>query len=941
MIQSKWRMTVIAVSLAMAFSAQAQRAHQGHGEARERLAADTGGKAEVSIQAATGAARFVRIAPNGRQAAARGRGRADTDAAKRSESHQFLNNYRGLFGISDAATELDAGHATKDRLGRTHLTHKQVYQGVPVFGGQLKTHFDASDKLSVVSGTFIPGIDVNPMPSRSADDAIKAAKARVLADLDRSVELAAAKPLLMIYREGLAKGVEGANHLAWQVEVGNRVDVRQFVYVDAHSGKVIDVVNGIHEAKNRRAYNAQGLTQPGPNYPASPFWVEGDPFPTGTVEADNMIAASGETYDFFKNAFGRDSFDGNGARMDSIFNRGNGCPNASWNGQYISFCPGLTTDDVTAHEWGHAYTEYTHGLIYAWQPGALNEAYSDIWGETVDRINGRGGDTPDAQRTAGSCTAFTPLATTINILAPAAIAGLRSAATAAFGPQTFNIASANVVVVNDGSTAGVCGTLIDGCSTPFTNAAAVNGNIAFIDRGVCGFAVKVKNAQLNGAIGVIVGNNQGATTLQAMGGADASITIPSLGVTQNLGTAIKAQAASTTVTASLVRGGVGSDNSVRWLLGEDDTAPGLSGALRDMWNPTCYGNAGKVSDPLYTCGTADSGGVHSNSGVPNHGYALLVDGGSYNGQNINAIGLTKAAHIYWRAQSVYQGPASDFAAHADALAQSCTDLMGASLNHLKTGAPSGELIDANDCAQVAKMALAVELRTPPAQCNFQPVLAKSPPPLCPAGAPITIASDGFDGGKRGGLRWLVSNAGSTPDFTPRNWGVVNNLPSGRAGYAIYAADPNIGTCAPGGDESGLMRLESPEITMPAGTATPRLSFDHWVATEAGFDGGNLKISVNGGAWTLVSAANFVYNPYNANLVSAAGGNTNPLAGQPAFTGGDAGTVLGGSWGRSIVNLAPYAGAGDKIKLRFEMGGDGCGGSFGWYLDDVQVYRCTP
>ena len=46
--------------------------------------------------------------------------------------------------------------------------------------------------------------------------------------------------------------------------------------------------------------------------------------------------------------------------------------------------PASTADDVVAHEWGHAYTEYTSGLIYQWQSGALNESYSDIWGETVD-----------------------------------------------------------------------------------------------------------------------------------------------------------------------------------------------------------------------------------------------------------------------------------------------------------------------------------------------------------------------------------------------------------------------------------------------------------------------------------------------------------------------------------------------------------------------------
>jgi hypothetical protein len=475
----------------------------------------------------------------------------------------------------------------------------------------------------------------------------------------------------------------------------------------------------------------------------------------------------------------------------------------------------------------------------------------------------------------------------------------------------------------------------DGCETPFVNAAAVAGKIAFMDRGTCGFAVKVKNAQLNGAIGAIIGNNA-AGGAPAMGGADATITIPSLSMSQADGTAIKAQVSA--VTATISRGGNGTDNSVRWLIGEDSTAFG--GAIRDMWNPTCFGNPGKVSDGQYSCATTDNGGVHGNSGVPNHGYALMVDGGTYNGQTVTGIGLTKAAHIYYRAQSVYQGPASDFAAHADALQQSCTDLTGVNLNSLTTGLPSGQIISATDCSQVAKTVLAVEFRTPPTQCNFQPLLAQSPPALCPSGSPTTLFSDNFEGGKRAGVKWVVSNIGSTGDFKSRDFGVVNGLPSGRAGYAIFAADPDIGTCSPGGDQSGLMRLESPSITIPAGVTAPRLTFDHWVATESGFDGGNLKISVNGGAWVLVQGADFIYNPYNATMATAAAGNTSPLAGQAGFTGSDGGSV-NGSWGRSIVNLAPYATANDTVKLRFEMGSDGCGGRVGWYLDDVSVYRCTP
>ena len=952
MARTHLHLSVIALSVGLALSAQAQAQDASSLKTRRdaaisRLTANTGGQAQVSLHSATGAARFVRLAPGARpmaQALARGassaRSAGPADEAKRKGSAQFLADYGNLFGITDAASELDAGRMSKDRHGGTHFTHRQLYQGVPVFGGELKTHFDAADNLTVVNGTFVPDIALKTKPTRSADQAIAVAMARAKANaaLKKLLvgKLSAATPTLLVYRAGLAQGVAGANHLAWQVEVGNGVNVREFVFVDAHTGKVIDSINGIHDTKNRRAFDSLGATAPGPNYPASPFWVEGEPFPTGTIEADNMIAASGEIYDLFKNAFGRDSFNGNGATMDSVFNRGNGCPNASWNGTLISFCPGTTTDDVTAHEWAHAYTEYTHGLIYAWQPGALNESYSDIWGETVDRLNGRGGDTPDAARSAGSCTTATALPPSVVIASPPAIAGPKSAGGASFGPQSFSINTTNVVLIDDGAD-----TATDGCTGPFTNAAAVSGKIALIDRGNCAFALKTKNAQDNGAIGVIIADNSGGNAVSGMSGSDPAITIPALRISQNNGAAIKTQLALGAVTASMASAGVGSDSSVRWLIGEDSSA--FSGAIRDMYNPTCYGDPGKVSDEQYACGpntqAGDNGGVHINSGVPNHAYALLVDGGSYNGQTIAAIGLTKAAHIYYRAQSVYQGQASGFVDHADALQQSCTDLTGVNLNHLKTGALSGEVINATDCAQIANVALAVELRTPPTQCNFQPILAKTPPALCEAGSPTVLASDKFDGGKRTGLRWIVTSGG-TGDFAVRNWGVVKNLPDGRAGYAIFGAnDPSLGTCNTGSDATSLKRLESPEITIPAGTPVARFSFDHWLATESGWDGGNVKISVNGGAWQLVQAADFAYNPYNTTLETGAAGNSNPLAGQPAFTGTDDGSVTG-SWGRSIINLAAYAVAGDKIKLRFELGQDGCGGNVGWYVDDVTVYRCS-
>ena len=62
---------------------------------------------------------------------------------------------------------------------------------------------------------------------------------------------------------------------------------------------------------------------------------------------------------------------------------------------------------MTGHEWGHAYTEYTDGLIYAWQSGALNEAASDVFGEVVDRLNSSDAVPGNGPRTRPACAPCT------------------------------------------------------------------------------------------------------------------------------------------------------------------------------------------------------------------------------------------------------------------------------------------------------------------------------------------------------------------------------------------------------------------------------------------------------------------------------------------------------------------------------------------------------
>lgn len=108
-------------------------------------------------------------------------------------------------------------------------------------------------------------------------------------------------------------------------------------------------------------------------------------------------------------------------------------------------------------------------------------------------------------------------------------ASIYAAAGAAFGPALTTTGRTGVLAVTSPA---------DGCTAISTT---LTGLIAVIDRGTCAFTVKVKNAQLKGATGVIVANNAGDSVI-SMGGTDSTITIPSVFVGQTDGASIKAAA---------------------------------------------------------------------------------------------------------------------------------------------------------------------------------------------------------------------------------------------------------------------------------------------------------------------------------------------------------------------------------------------------------------
>jgi len=892
-------------------------------------------EARVSTSPATGFARWVRLpaASNGDLSP-----RHDHDLDARARA--FLTRYRSLFGLTDPAGELALVGNRPDALGFHHLTYRQLHHGVPVFAALVRAHFDAADRLRAVHGTLVPGLEVDVAPRISSDEALAGARdffASQLAPFDL-VPLARSATLV-VYRSGLERPGPGAVRLAWSVQVAGG-DTRARVFVDAATGKVVDWLPETYDAQLRRAYS--GLDQAPfdgipDSYPQAPDWVEGDPFPTGTAELDGALAASADVYGFFS-ALGRDSYDDAGHSLDISWNRPAFCPNASWNGLMTSFCAGFAVHDVVAHEWTHAFTEATSDLVYRWQSGALNEAFSDIFGETLDQATTLAAthdtDSPSARRTDGACSGYVPARLLIE--QPADLAGDFAVGLAAFGAAAEKAPIADLVVAADAGGADPA----DACE-PLA-ASGFGGRVVVANRGNCDFAVKARNAQDAGAIGLVIGNvasSPGSTAPPAMGcdpvqGCDVGITIPVVSLA--LADADALRVAIPFGVRGAIRSGQnsGAADSVRWLLGED-VRPGS--VARDMWTPSCFGDPGRVTDPLYACGSSDSGGVHTNSGVPNHAYALLADGGSYGGVTVGGIGAVRAAWIHWRADSVYETPTSDFADHADALEAACDDLVGAPLAD-PWGGPD-VVVTSGDCAQVAAAVNAVEMRAEP-PCDFEHVLAPDAPPDCGADAAYPLTRATFDESDDG---WIASRRDiiSPSTFDPRDWARVSALPDDRPGAAFFAPDPSNGVCVThqgGDDDSGVLVLESPDLLVQVGLPA-RVAFDHYIASEADWDGGNLKLSVEGGTWTLVPASAFLFNAYTGPLYDPPD-NSDPLAGEPAFHGTDEGSNSG-SWGTSIIDLDGLVAPGQRFRLRFEFGTDVCFGSaLGWWVDDVRLVVCT-
>ncbi len=105
---------------------------------------------------------------------------------------------------------------------------------------------------------------------------------------------------------------------------------------------------------------------------------------------------------------------------------------------------------------------------------------------------------------------------------------------------------------------------------------------------------------------------------------------------------------------------------------------------------------------------------------------------------------------------------------------------------------------------------------------------------------------------------------------------------------------------------------------------PKLDFWTYYDIETGFDGGNVKISINGGDYQIIEPV----GGYDDDALSDGWGN--PIGGEPAFTGSSQ------TWKEVTFNLNGIVNTGDVVVFRFDFGSDESITATGWFIDDFSL-----
>jgi Zn-dependent metalloprotease len=310
--------------------------------------------------------------------------------------------------------ELVALKTVTDAQSMTHVRMTQIHHGVPVVGGEYAAHYDATGRLVGSRQTFVDRLDqLDPTPRVTRDAAVAVAQesapsssvdgarlvitkprrgAAILAwevtlhaevddyriAVDAKTGLIAQTSTLGMKQRGSGKGIFGATRTVEYVE-----DLGDYVMLDESREttiRTLDAKNGADSFFASDIVSRDGHS-----------WDTRGPAAGAAVDAAFHV---GLTYDFFNQELGRKGWEHDEHDEITLFvHYGRGFENAQYSPRAgsLNFGDGGPSQhplaaflDIVAHEYTHAVTAATSNLDYDGQPGALNEAISDIFGACVE-----------------------------------------------------------------------------------------------------------------------------------------------------------------------------------------------------------------------------------------------------------------------------------------------------------------------------------------------------------------------------------------------------------------------------------------------------------------------------------------------------------------------------------------------------------------------------
>jgi len=353
----------------------------------------------------------------------------------------IFEDHKSAFGLSNNDEMLL--HKTKtDEIGFTHYRFQQFYNGIKVQGCEYIVHADASGRVISALGTLAENIKLNTAPINSENSILKTALTKLncgnlisddaarmqkefLKDAENAEALIPKGELVYAKNPDNERSKDQAYHLCYRYDLYFDKDINDAtVFVDVATGEVIKTIplsiacvattastsyNGnrktVDDCSSNDIYVYNMNAQKDIDNAVQYFSADNTWTTPLQQSAAQCLWGIRSTYNYYKNTHSWKGFKDNNYHIDiynnALFDASGGGTtgqNGFWKKtgikEYIRFGAGadLTnpgdewgTLDGCGHEFTHAVTYHNSGLEYSYESGALNESFSDIFGEIVQR----------------------------------------------------------------------------------------------------------------------------------------------------------------------------------------------------------------------------------------------------------------------------------------------------------------------------------------------------------------------------------------------------------------------------------------------------------------------------------------------------------------------------------------------------------------------------